>query len=174
MKKHMNEDKYRRPKDQLAESYMPSALPVGPDGGLDASMISTVPKVTSFEKGSTCAQGPCRHYWRLVRPCIEATEGTFASLGIEPLREYHHTCLVHPGTETEFADDVVLDCNKWDPLTPDEIMARAKRRKKYAPEKESWWKRFFARLRMSKSDLPEYPPQEEDNDTGSSSENNLN
>lgn len=33
-------------------------------------------------------------------------------------RKITRTCLVHEGTETDFTDDVVYQCNRWDPIDP--------------------------------------------------------
>jgi hypothetical protein len=39
--------------------------------------------------------------------------------------------LTHLGAETELTDDTVFSCNRWDPLTEDEIVERNKRRELY-------------------------------------------
>jgi len=174
MEKRTNEDKSRKIGDRLVESYVPSALPIGPDGGLDASLLPPpLPKLTSFEKRSLCAQGPCRHYWRLKRPVFELVEGTIESL-VDPdtgkplamLNEYSHTCLVQLGMEFCMEDDSVLDCNLWDPLTPAEVMRRARARERFFYG--SWWQRFKNWWRKPADDegLPPYPPQQEETENG--------
>jgi hypothetical protein len=46
-------------------------------------------------------------------------------------RQISRLCLVHPGVETDLSENLVYDCNRWDPILPKEAHALDKRRRVY-------------------------------------------
>ncbi len=119
------------------DDFTPAMVPVASDGGID-------PKVAALAVGSpspapprttehfVCMRGPCRHYWRLVTMTNAGNpEGTWEALGIAEPRQHHHTCLVNPGYETDFGDDNAFECNKWDPLSEQELVTIRTHREAY-------------------------------------------
>jgi hypothetical protein len=51
------------------------------------------------------------------------------------MRQHNHVCLVQPGTEMVMTDDMVYDCNRWDPIAS-ETLARREKRRRTLPSKE--------------------------------------
>jgi hypothetical protein len=79
-----------------------------------------------------CMRGPCRHYWHVVTMAQEGNpEDTWEHLGIEAPRAHHYVCLVNPGMETEFTDDTVYECSRWEPMTEGELVQLGKRRRSF-------------------------------------------
>lgn len=79
-----------------------------------------------------CLRGPCRHYWHLVTDAhVGNPAGSFEAMGLEVPKLHHHTCLLNPGQETEFAEDCAYDCSRWDPFSPRELKKIEKRRNAY-------------------------------------------
>lgn len=86
-----------------------------------------------------CLRGPCRHYWEL-ESFIETgnPKGTFGPNGLkdaegrairEP-RQISRSC-TNAVPETELTEGTIFDCNRWDPLLPDDTKARSKRIEKF-------------------------------------------
>jgi len=129
-----------------------AALPIGPDGGIDAELAAgmigqpaAVPDRTP--EHFICMRGPCKHYWHLVTMAQEGNpSSTWEHLGIAAPRQHHHTCTVNPGFETDFGDDNAFKCNRWDPLIDTELVQIKTRRELY----------YAAH--------PEHRPKEEDHD----------
>ena len=63
-----------------------------------------------------CEQGPCIHYHRLETQMDVAApqDGTAAGL----FTQVHHACYPDTGIEIELGDTPVLECNRWEPMTP--------------------------------------------------------
>lgn len=134
--------KHKAPIEQY-EGIEPAPLPpIAPDGGLMPGPIGSPPSVpAATPKTFVCLRGPCRHYWELVTFMAAGNpSGTFGEDGLrdpdtgKPIalpRQINRTCLAHPGTETELTEDMVYDCNLWDPIVPGERLARDKNRRRY-------------------------------------------
>ncbi len=86
-----------------------------------------------------CLRGPCRYYWRLVTMANEGNPAeTWKALGRDPPRQHHHVCLLDPSGETDFTDgDNAYDCNKWDPMTVNEVVELRHRREQYEQQKRT-------------------------------------
>lgn len=129
----------RDPSSNSAErryaDFKPSPAPIGPGGSLmpDLGAVGQPAEVPAFdEEHVVCVRGPCRHYWHLVTTVGEGNPAsTWEALGRDPPRQHSHTCLANPGMETEFEDDAVYECNRWDPYTDAELAARDERRQLY-------------------------------------------
>lgn len=64
-------------------------------------------------------------------------ESTWKALEREAPRTYHHVCLLDPTGQTDFTSgDNAYDCNKWDPMTVNELVQLDHRRKQYADRKK--------------------------------------
>ena len=108
------------------DDYSPPAA--GP--GLDLGSPPPVPPRTP--EYFVCLRGPCRHYWSVVTMAQEGNpEDTWTHLGIDPPRHSHHICLVVFGMETEYADDNVYECNRWDPAKPADLVRLERRQQRY-------------------------------------------
>ena len=119
--------------DSLQEDFEPSALPpIGPDGA---------PEIPPMRKDAVppprlCEAGPCRHYHTFTIQ-LDAAQPIAAEvengrlIGRAPRPEMHihvhHYCYPETGIETELGALPVLQCSRWEPLTPAEIRARADR-----------------------------------------------
>lgn len=58
--------------------------------------------------------------------------GTWEHLGIEEPKQIYRTCLVHEGVETTLsADDLITECNRWDPMSVHELNELQERRDLY-------------------------------------------
>lgn len=121
----------RHDTDELEEPDELPPVPVGiaPDGLPQPLQLPPPPPVPDRTPGNfVCLRGPCRYYWRLETMANEGNpQGTFDTIK----RQIHHTCLVNPGYETSFADDNAFACNLWDPISPDQLVERARRREDY-------------------------------------------
>jgi hypothetical protein len=130
-------EKNSRHDDQPEDTFSPSPIPAGPDGGIDADVAaSMLGQPTAVPERSpehfVCMRGPCRHYWHLVTMAQEGNpEETWEHLGIPAPRQHHHTCLVNPGFETDFGDDNAYKCSKWDPMLDSELVELKRRRDSY-------------------------------------------
>ena len=121
--------------EEPEEDFQPSPIPVDADGGPLAG-YGTVgsPMVAPpwIAKNTVCLRGPCRHYWHLVTMAQEGNPAeTWKELGISEPRKHSHVCLVQFGMETEFGDDNVYECSKWDPHTSSELVQIRSRREAY-------------------------------------------
>lgn len=126
-------DKVRSPGDRF-DGLEPAPIPVAPDGGIAPGWGNERPELAPppTPEFHVCARGPCRHYWELaVHFHAGNATGSWGELGVRAPRQLMRSCLVHAGTETEFHDDVVYACDRWDPLEPEELAAREARRRRY-------------------------------------------
>lgn len=147
-------EKRSRRDDEPDDDYNPPAIPMGPDGPIDA--LGHPPAVPErIPENFVCLRGPCRHYWTLVTMAQEGNPAeTWEHLGIDAPRRHHHLCLVNPGYETAFEDDNAYECSRWDPLEPRELVQLNRRRRRYYERASkdldkhfesprSWWRRLF-------------------------------
>ena len=129
------EDKSKSLKDKAYGDFTPSQIPIGADGGPVPGWGVMEPALNPepTEDNYVCLRGPCRHFWHLVCSAGEGNPaGTFEALGVPKPREHHLTCTVHPGTETTLSfDEIVHDCNRWDPLVDSEVAMVEARRQLY-------------------------------------------
>lgn len=127
-------NKTRSLKDKSYGDFQPSSVPVAPDGGPVPGLALEGPdRPEPTEDNFVCLRGPCRHFWHLVCSAGEGNpKGTFAALGVPEPREHHLTCTAHPGTETQLSfDEIVYECNRWDPVTASEMADTERRRRLY-------------------------------------------
>lgn len=135
MDKEAPEGKVKSLGDKLYGDFSPSAVPRAPDGGIQPGFAADAgpsrPEPT--EENYICLRGPCRHFWHLTATAGEGNPAsTWEALGVAAPREHYLTCLVHPGIETQLSfDELVHDCNRWDPLSPSEVGEREERRLLY-------------------------------------------
>jgi hypothetical protein len=128
-------EKFKSLKEKTYGDFSPSPLPIGPDGGpmLAGAVLEPAARPEPTEDNYICLRGPCRHFWHLVCSAGEGNPaGTFEALGLPEPREHHLTCTAHPGTETQLSfDELVFECNRWDPITSGEIAMADARRELY-------------------------------------------
>ena len=127
-------DKFSRHDDEEEELEELSAIPETPMGmaadGLPIPVQLLPPPLVPARTPDifVCLRGPCMHYWYLETMAGEGNpEGTFKTV----MKKLHHGCLRNPGFETWYEDDNVYSCNQWDPLPPDQLVEREKRRQDY-------------------------------------------
>jgi len=127
-------DKSSRHDDELEEMEALDAIPaipigMGPDGlPMPAQLLPPPPVPARTPDNFVCLRGPCIHYWHLQTMAGEGNpEGTFDHVK----KKIHHVCLRNPGYETSFEDDNAYACNQWDPVAPDQLVKREKRRQDY-------------------------------------------
>lgn len=136
------DDKRKAPIDQYSHIEPGGLPPIAPDGGFAPGPIGTPPAVdAATPQNFICLRGPCRHYWQIETFVASGNpSSTWGEGGLvdpdtgKPLRvprQLNRSCLAHSGTETELTEDCVYNCNRWDPLTPRELRATAKRTAKY-------------------------------------------
>lgn len=119
--------------DEPDEFLIPET-PMAPDGGPVAGygLGQPAPVPERHPDNFICLRGPCRHYWHLVTMAQEGNPSdTWEHLKIPAPREHHHTCLVNPGFETAFSDDCAFECNRWVPLSENELVQIKRRRDEY-------------------------------------------
>lgn len=112
-----------------APDFSPAPLAIGPDGGImpGIDVGAPVPEATASEW--VCLRGPCRNFLTLTGSFDahnqNPTGGTFKR------RYYYCTAIV--GTYIEMDDDVVYDCNRWEPEDPTEpdVLLRDLRRRSF-------------------------------------------
>lgn len=96
-----------------------------------------------------CLAGPCRHYWRVAnqidnlkphdarevdgRRVIEPAKTYANGDPVRAFEQINHFCIPMPGIEMIMSDEVVLECNRWDPIDPEDPEQKAivRRRKAY-------------------------------------------
>jgi hypothetical protein len=129
------DNKSKALKDKVYGDFQPVQVPVAPDGGPVAGfgILESPARPEPTEDNYICLRGPCRYFWHLVCSAGEGNPGgTWEALGIAEPREHHLTCTAHSGTETQLSfDEIVFDCNRWDPLVPAETMMLESRREIY-------------------------------------------
>ena len=134
--------KHKAPVERYEKVEVSPLPPIAPDGGFVPGPMGNPPAVpAATPQAFVCLRGPCRYYWRFESFMASGNpSGTWGEGGLidvqtgKPLRiprQINHTCLAHPGTETELTDDLVYVCNRWDPLTPRELRAQLKRQEKH-------------------------------------------
>ena len=117
------------------------AIPIAPDGGIVPGYGSVAPAPQAPESAWICKRGPCRHFWHLSSEFPAGNpESTWEGL-TDPLtgapvpkpKQHSYSCLVQLGYEMDLTEDTVFDCNRWDPIDPDdrEIVERGRRRDLY-------------------------------------------
>lgn len=116
-----------------ADEFAPAPLPVGPDGNPTPGVVGLPdPLPPATPEHWICLRGPCRHYMRMVGVAeLGNPEGTFEKDAIP--RQHYHWCLGIPGQYTDMGEDMIFECNRWDPVDEDapEHLARERRRSKY-------------------------------------------
>lgn len=125
--------------DEQDEFELPE-VPIAADGGpvFGYGVAQPAPVPERNPENFVCLRGPCRHYWYLQTMAQEGNPaGTWEHLGIKAPRQHSHTCLVNPGHETSFAEDNVFECNKWDPMTKQELVQLTQRRQEYFEGKKN-------------------------------------
>jgi len=133
--------KHKTPIDAFARVEPGPLPPIAPDGGFMAGPVGAPPPIPAATPQTfVCLRGPCRHYWEIKTHMESGNPAeTWGDDGLKdesgkPIaqpRAISRTCLAHPGTETDFTDDNVYACSRWDPLTAREVSKRDKRRSKY-------------------------------------------
>lgn len=154
-----------------ADEFAPSPLPVGPDGQPKAigpvGLPDPLPPATP--DNWVCLRGPCRHYMHVVSAGeIGNPAGSFdkdnGGPGEAP-RQHYHWCTAITGQYTDMGEDLVFDCNRWDPIDEDapEILGRERRRSKYLklhPEHAPITPEEAARLAAeSEDEIPDFPEE---------------
>lgn len=128
-----DEPRETTPAERGYGDFQPAEIPVSPDGGIAPGFagVGTPAPAPSFDE-SICTKGPCRHYWRLTTMFDAGNPAeTWEALGVSEPRQRHHVCLVNPGMETNLGDDLVYECNRWDPLEEHELIQLERRRESY-------------------------------------------
>ncbi len=170
------------PADRLAERFVASPEPpMAPDGGPMLPMA--IPERVIDLSDWVCLRGPCRHYHRMTST-IDAetpkdgsthyapteaqlaagqTVGDPVAQGTQTL----HTCYVAPGVMWEMENEIVTDCNLWDPLdlkSPEQVAlasrraAYDKRAAKEAAAERAEMDRMLAAAELEQADtLPDAP-----------------
>lgn len=114
-------------------------IAVGPDGVPAVGVGATAPVPAADPRLFICLRGPCAHYWERESFMESGNPKETWEDMIDPAtgarvrmpRQLDRTCTAHPGTETDLTDQLVYDCNRWEPLTRGELKARDKRRRHY-------------------------------------------
>lgn len=139
MEKIGTEDKSKELHDKNYPPFTVGPIGVAPDGGM---VPNAMPRDAPARDRTTllCMAGPCRFYWQVTSP-VDALnpdeswadlKDPDTGLPLRKPRQFTRSCLTHPGTETQLtADSLVEECNRWDPLTEEEINERETRRNLY-------------------------------------------
>lgn len=119
-KRQASEDEKHKDPKATMEEWEPSPLPpIAPDGGFAPDMVGNPEPIPEWTpENSICLRGPCTHYWHLVTMSEAGNpKGTWEALGVSEPRQHNHTCLVHPGLETDLTENNVYGCSKWAPMS---------------------------------------------------------
>jgi hypothetical protein len=114
-----------------APEFAPAPLAIAPDGGIAPGIAAaggaTLPRATPQEW--VCLRGPCQNFLTL--------QGSFDSQNTKASgegfkRRYYYCTAIH-GSYIELEDEVIYDCNRWDPEDPSEpdVYARDLRRQAF-------------------------------------------
>lgn len=121
--------------------FQPGAVAVAPDGGPVPGIIGppvSIPDATPAL--FVCLRGPCRYYWELATLLVSGNPAeTWGEGGlkdesgkpIRPPRQITRSCTYQDGIDTQFTDDIVYACNRWDPILPADEKRLEKRRRVY-------------------------------------------
>jgi hypothetical protein len=167
MKPTMDDDDGDLPKlgGHDADEFAPSPLPVGSDGTPKPAgpVGNPEPLPDATPDNWICLRGPCRHYMRIVEAGeFGNTAGTFEA--DEQPRQVNHWCDAINGSYTDMGNNIVFECNRWDPLDDDEpeVMARERRRSKYlklypahAPISDA----EIAKMAEASDEVPDFPEE---------------
>lgn len=110
-----------------SKSSMP---PVAPDGGFAPALLGeaeSIPEAT--EVNFVCLRGPCRHYMQYMTwfPAGN-TEGTFSQIT--------RYCCKLPTKHIDLTEELVRDCNQWDPYVELERQQLEDHRQAYLAKKK--------------------------------------
>lgn len=137
--------------DSLADGFEPGPLPpMGPDGAPEIPPLRHLPVL---EAPRLCEAGPCVNYHRFsmqldaARPIADRLEEGGVLAGEAPPAAFHsetqHYCYPSPGVEMELGSLPVLECNRWEPVSPMRTNSRKAREHEYLSSEEG--KAFIAR-----------------------------
>jgi hypothetical protein len=99
--------------DQLMERELTPAA-MGPGGNLFTPFAFDAMEMPEFTAENViCLRGPCRHYWE-TKQYFEAGN-TAGTLDHAPMYT-QKICLKQPGVIVNMNDEVVKECNAWEPL----------------------------------------------------------
>lgn len=134
MEKVENDDKVVSLGEKRYADFEPGPVPTAPDGGIAPGFgMEGPPPVPELNaENCVCLRGPCRYYWRTVSLFDSGNPAdTWEKLGMRAPRQHNHVCLLNRGMETDFTDDCIFECNKWDPLLPKDLVQLDARRRAY-------------------------------------------
>lgn len=98
------------PTARLSDDFVPTAIPVGPDGTPAAVPVRPVSKLATIP---LCSLGPCVHYHEMVTK-MDAQDPTDGSPG-EVFVHRTRTCYPNAGIEVDISVHPVYQCNLWEP-----------------------------------------------------------
>jgi hypothetical protein len=136
-----DDERSRVPRDTYAGIPPAPMPPLAPDGGLVPVAMGNPPPVPpATPELFVCLRGPCRHYWQISSHLVSGNpEETWGEDGLrdergQPLRaprQITRACTYQAGVDTQFTDDIVYACNRWDPVLPKDEARLEKRRRIY-------------------------------------------
>lgn len=171
MEKVENEDHEKTviPSEKHYADFAPSAVPVAPDGGIAPGfgLEPPAPVPALSPESCICLRGPCRHYWHMVTTVESGNPvSTWAALGIAAPRQHNRVCLLNQGMETDWTDDCVFECNKWDPALRSDLVQLDARRRAYHDSPEGRALALAQSADQPEEQLPEEQLDEGDDDAG--------
>ncbi len=137
----VDDEHTRTPLDAYAD-FEPQPIAVAPDGGPAIEAMgppAAVPPATP--ELFVCLRGPCRHYWEIETHLASGNPAdTWGPDGlkdedgnaIRAPRQITRACTYQAGIDTQFTDDIVYACNRWDPIIPIARVLTALRRRAHA------------------------------------------
>lgn len=107
-----NDDDLVDPLDRLLAEDIPPAMPPGPGGLFAPAPIQPEPIPEATPETMICLRGPCVHYVEIqTRFQAGNSKGTLDAVPVQKNR----FCNVMAASEIDLTDEIVMDCNKWDP-----------------------------------------------------------
>jgi len=117
------------PLDSLLSGVEGSQLPpIAPDGGFSPAIGEPFKIPDAIPENFICLRGPCHYYMESIM--VFGAGNTRDSLPREPLLVTRR-CLRIPGYEIDLSDELVRDCNRFDPMSPEEVSTLEVRRNRY-------------------------------------------
>jgi hypothetical protein len=119
------------PLDTLLAEEIPPLPPTAPDGTFVPTLIQPEPIPEATPETMACLRGPCRFYVEIKSRFQHGnTKGT---LDHEPV-QINRFCKAIQGTDIDLTDELVHDCNHWDPMDSSVVSELNLRRIRWARE----------------------------------------
>lgn len=115
----------------LAEEIVP--IVPGPGGFMPSLPLVPEPIPPATPETMVCLRGPCKYYVEIVSMFQHGnTKGTLERAP----RQQNRFCRAIEGTDIDLTDELVFECNTWEPLLKAETLVRTARRAQWAAEQE--------------------------------------